>query len=336
MNRLMLLDCTLRDGGYVNDWMFGHDNIVGIVRGLEQSGVDIIELGFLRDYPYHPDSSNLPNVESADGLLEERKENIVYSAMLEAFNPYPLDKICLFRGKGIDLIRVCIWKRCMAEHMSYCKAVRDKGYRITIQPSRVEQYNDYEFVEMIKRSNELSPFAVYVVDTWGTQSHRQICHYLELADRYLDPGIKIGYHGHNNKLQALSCVQAAVEMKLNRELCVDSSVMGMGRGAGNLNTEIVMEYLNGLYQMQYNYDSIIEVFNLFLSDAYHMSPWGYSMYYYLCAINNCNPNYATFFSEHSLGEKSFLNFLSTLTEKEKIVFDKELIASRVSTIELED
>lgn len=332
MNRLMLLDCTLRDGGYVNNWCFGQQNIDNIVHALEKSGVNILELGFLRDEPFNPNSSNLPNIESADRLLSQKREGLVYSAMLEAFNPYPLDKLSRHRDGGIDLIRVCIWKRCLEEHMAYCKTVADKGYRITIQPSRVEQYNDDEFIDMLKRSNELNPFAVYVVDTWGTQSPIQICHYLELADKYLDADIKIGYHGHNNKLQALSCAKSAIEMNLDRDLCIDSSIMGMGRGAGNLNTEIIMEYLNAFSATKYDVNKVVDVFNSSLREIYHTTPWGYSMYYFLCSINECNPNYATFFSDNSLSEELFLRFLRSLTDNEKIVFSKEFAAERASSL----
>lgn len=332
MNQLFLLDCTLRDGGYVNDWIFGKNNILNIVKGLEQTGVSIIELGFLRDNPDNPDSSNLANAEAADWLLVNKRSDIIYSAMLEAFNPFPLEKLSNYRVGGIDLIRVCIWKRCMDEHMKYCKTVADKGYRLTIQPSRVEQYNDYEFIDMLKRANDLLPYAVYVVDTWGTQSPNQICHYLELADRYLDQKIKVGYHGHNNKLQALSCACAAIEMKIDRDLCIDSSIMGMGRGAGNLNTEIIMEHLNKSIGTKYNVERIIEIFNSSLRGVYHETHWGYSMYYFLCSIHDCNPNYATYFSENSLSEALFLQFLNSLSEKEKTVFKKDFVESRLSSI----
>ncbi len=332
MNRLYLLDCTLRDGGYVNDWRFGQENIEKIVHGLEQTGVSVLELGFLRDNPVDLNSSNLTNAEAADRLLSRRRNDIIYSAMLEAFNPYPLEKLSNHRDCGIDLIRVCIWKRCMDDHMKYCKTVADKGYKITIQPSRVEQYNDDEFVDMLKRSNDLSPFAVYVVDTWGTQSPDQICHYLELADKFLNRDIKLGYHGHNNKLQALSCARAAIEMKLDRDLCIDSSIMGMGRGAGNLNTEIIMEHLNERFGLQFDVNKVVDIFNSNLRDTYHKLPWGYSMYYFLCSIHNCNPNYATYFSDNSIDEGVFLKFLNSLNEQEKIVYDKEFIKSRIACL----
>ena len=332
MNNLLLLDCTLRDGGYVNNWNFGQDEIDIIVHGLERTGINILELGFLRDEPFNSNSSNLPSIEIADRLLTQKREDILYSAMIEAFNPFPLNKLSSHRDGGIDLIRVCIWKRCLNEHLSYCKNIAEKGYKITIQPSRVEQYKDDDFIDMLKKANELNPYAVYVVDTWGTQSPNQVCHYLELSDKYLNSNVKLGYHGHNNKLQALSCAKAAIEMKLDRDLCIDASILGMGRGAGNLNTEIIMEYLNETTGTKYDFDGVINIFISSLRKIYHKTPWGYSMFYFLCSINDCNPNYATYFSENGLSEELFLKFLHSLTENEKIVFNKGFVEDRIKNL----
>lgn len=328
MKKIRLLDCTLRDGGYVNNWNFGISEIYGIIHALENSGVDIVELGFLRDEQFNKDRTAFSKIENINALMN-KKESVVYSAMIEAFNPYPLKKLALHVENGIDLIRVCIWKRCIDEHMQYCKDVMSKGYKISIQPSRVEQYNNDEFIDMLKRSNELNPYSVYVVDTWGTQSSKQIIHYLELADKYLDKDIKIGYHGHNNKLQALSCAQAAISLDMNHELCIDSSIMGMGRGAGNLNTEIIMDYMNEVCGCTYDVQQMIDAYNKYLKITYHHSPWGYSIYYYLTAIYGANPNFATYFEEKGYSEESLRSFLSTLNEQEKVVFDYAFVEERL-------
>ncbi len=121
-------------------------------------------------------------------------------------------------------------------------------------------------------------------------------------------------------------------MQLNRDLCIDSSIMGMGRGAGNLNTEIIMEHFNELYGMKFDVQTVIDIFNTSLSEVYHKLPWGYSMYYFLCAINGCNPNYATYFSDNLLGEELFIKLLHSLSEREKIVFNKEFVESKIASL----
>ncbi|MBR4237546.1 hypothetical protein IKQ02_03840 [bacterium] len=332
MNNVYLLDCTLRDGGYVNDWNFGFSNIKNIISNLENSGVNILELGFLRNETQDNGRTAFSCIENINALIAERKKDVIYSAMIEAFNPFDLNNLSPYVEGGVDLIRICIWKRCLKEHIEYCKKVKEKGYKITIQPSRVEQYSDEEFIEMIEASNELEPYALYVVDTWGTQSSSQIKHYMELADKYLIPNIKIGYHGHNNKLQALSCAEMCLSLNLNRDLCIDSSIMGMGRGAGNLNTEVIMEFINEHYSQRYKTEKVVDAFNCFLLDTYNKKRWGYSMYSYLCSVNNCNPNYANYFIDKGYQINIFEDFLKTLTENEKIVFSANLVEERIKTI----
>lgn len=331
VNKINLLDCTLRDGGYVNNWDFGYTNIIGILKGLENSNINIIELGFLRDEEENNNKTSFASIQSINKLLKKKK-NIIYSAMIEAFNPYPINKIQPCTKSGIDLIRICVWKRLLKEHLEYCQQVKLKGYPITIQPSRVEQYSNSEFIELIKKSNELRPYAVYVVDTWGTQSSEQIKKYLELADKYLDKDVKLGYHGHNNKMQALSCAQTVLNMKLNHELCLDSSIFGMGRGAGNLNTEIIAEYLNESLNTNFDTLEIFKTFYKYIQPIYKKYPWGYSFYYFLSSITGCNPNFATYFKENNIDVNLFSNFLNTLTEKEKIVCNPDFINNRLREI----
>lgn len=332
MQNIKLLDCTLRDGGYVNDWNFGEKSVEKIVSDLAISGVDILEVGFLRDEMSKNGRTIFSNIEEVNNILKNKNPNTTYSAMIEAFNPYPLEKLEEWHKGSVDLIRICIWKRCMKEHLEYCKAVKDKGYQITIQPSRVEQYSSKEFIDLMKKSNELDPYAVYVVDTWGTQSSSQICHYLELADRYLDKNIKLGYHGHNNKLQALTCAQKAIEMDLSRDLCIDASIMGMGRGAGNLNTELIMEYLNDICGKSYDINMVVNLFNECLKEVYDATPWGYSMYYFLSSKAECNPNYATYFSEQGYSEALLERVLQCLSEHEKVVFSKAVVEEKIKRL----
>ena len=108
---VFLLDCTLRDGGYVNDWNFGEPNITNIICNLEESGVDVLELGFLRNEPQDPNRTAFSNIENINKFLPKKKKNIIYSAMIEAFNPFNLDNLSDYKVGGVDLIRICIWKK---------------------------------------------------------------------------------------------------------------------------------------------------------------------------------------------------------------------------------
>lgn len=339
MANIHLLDCTLRDGGYVNDWAFGTQAIHNIKEGLEQAGVDIIELGFIRDEPIDPDRAVFAHADDLHSRIAKTGRTAIYSAMIEGTDPegcYPVGLLGTPEKSGIDLIRVCTWKRLMKEHLAYCREIAEHGYLISVQPTAVEQYSLDEFTELLKRANEIQPYSFYVVDTWGTQSSLQICRYLELADRYLDPNVKLGYHGHNNKMQALSCVQAALSMGLSHDLCVDASIMGMGRGVGNLQTEVVMDHLNEAQGRHYDKLKIIELFCRYLKDIYSRTPWGYSIYHFLSAQYSCPQDFATYFKEKNYGEENFLLFLNSLKPEEKIVFRAGFVEDRRKELGLYD
>lgn len=334
MSKISILDCTLRDGGYVNNWTYGKETIAGVTRGLEEAGVDIFELGFLRNEPKDEDRTVFATIEDVNNLIKVKKPNTLYTAMVEAFNPYNLENLTPYVDGGVDIIRVCIWKRLIDEHLAYAKQIIDKGYTINIQPSRVEQYSKDEFVELINRCNDLHPYAFYIVDTWGTQSSKQICEYAELAEKYLDKDIRIGYHGHNNKMQALACAQSFLSMGMTHDLCIDSSVRGMGRGAGNLCTEIIMDYLNEVYGAHYDCDKVVDVYNKYIRQFYEKEPWGYSLYYYMSARYGVNPNFPTYFRDMGYSEEMFEAFIKSLSEQEKIVCLKESIEQRLKELKL--
>lgn len=337
MSNIYLLDCTLRDGGYVNNWVFGADGIQGMKEGLEQAGVDMIELGFIRNECVDLDRSVFSDAADLHSRIAKEDRSAIYSAMIEGTDPegcYPIDRLGTPVESGIDLIRVCTWKRLMKEHLSYCRGIAAHGYLISVQPTAVEQYSLNEFTELLKRADGIQPFSFYIVDTWGTQSPLQISRYLELAERYLNPNIKIGYHGHNNKMQTLSCVQSALSMGLSHDLCIDASIMGMGRGVGNLQTEVIMDYLNETQGKHYDKFKIIELFYRYLRDIYAETPWGYSIYHFLSAQYSCPQDFATYFKEKNYGEHTFQRFLSSLRPEEKIVFRAGFVETRLKELGL--
>ena len=219
--------------------------------------------------------------------------------------------------------------RALEEHLEYCRKISEQGYQVSIQPTAVEQYSPQEFTELLKRSNEVKPYAVYVVDTWGTQSSFEICRYAELAEKYLDPGIKIGYHGHNNKMQALSCAEALLKMGLSHDVCLDATIMGMGRGVGNLQTEVIMEHLNENYGKHYDCLKMVQLYERWLKRFYEAAPWGYSMYHYLSALYSCPQDFATYFRQNNISVTVFQEFLEGLKPGEKIVFRREFVEKRL-------
>ena len=334
MGSIQLLDCTLRDGGFVNDWRFGAEAIPQIIRELEYSGVEVIELGFLKNEPYQPDRVVFNNVEQIKKTIGKKKPGVLYAAMGELTTPLPLEAIAPYESGGLDLIRMMLWKTkrmpdgqvvdVLDEGYAYCKGLADKGYRLCIQPVRTNQYSDDEFAAMVRRFSELDPMAIYVVDSWGTQNPEEILHYMHIADRIVPKHIALGFHGHNSMMQALSITQAVLKESFARDIMIDASVYGIGRSAGNLHLELIAKYLNEEYQKHYEILPILRIYEKFIQAIRKKEAWGYSVPYLLSATYNCNPAYAKYLSgQKKQGVEAIEYVLAHLSAEDRIIYNRE-------------
>ena len=340
---IKLLDCTLRDGGYVNNWSFGKDNIVEITRQLEDTNVDIIEIGFLKNEPYIEDRTVFNTVEQISEIVSEKKPGIEYAAMIDAMNPMQLDQIHDRDKNTVDILRVMVWKSkhdennkvvdCLHDGFEYCKKVVEKGYKLCVQPARVDQYSDEEFIKMVELFQQLDPMAIYVVDSWGTLNTEQILHYVELADKTMKPNIALGYHGHNNMLQAFGTASAIANFDTDRDLLIDASIYGIGRCAGNLNLEIIANYLNCYMGTDYQISPMTIIFEKFIREIRDKHNWGYSIPYFITGKNNCHPNYANYLCyEKGMDCVTFEKLIHKLQGDDKVLFTKRLADQYVETL----
>lgn len=323
MSNIKLLDCTLRDGGYINDWNFGKYAIIDIKKELEKSNTEIIELGFLRDEDTNPDRSIFTSIAEVKSLIKQKLPNQEYAVMTEVSNPYLLELLEPYSEGAPEIIRVIVWKRMLKEGYEYCKGIVEKGYKLCVQPARVSQYSDEEFVEMLNLFSSLNPMAIYVVDSWGTMYKDELLHYLNLANSNLKSEIAVGYHGHNNLMQAFEVACSFCEQNLARDLIIDSSVYGIGRGAGNLNSELIAKWMNEKINKNYNLDTFTKIFDKYISKIYLQEKWGYSVPFEITAKYNCNPNYASFYEKLGFSNEMIEQAIKQITPEERIIFTEK-------------
>jgi len=326
MNRIKVLDCTLRDGGYVNNWEFGENNIKSIVNKLSASELEIVECGFLTNrVRENKDSSKFPTIESISSALPRIKTNTDYVCMIN-YGEYNIEDLPDYDGKSVSGIRVAFHKKDLDGALEFCNGIVEKGYKLFMQPMVSVSYSDIEFIELIRKSNEISPYAFYIVDSFGVMKKSDLMRLFHLVDHNLDKVIYVGYHSHNNIQLSYSNAQALVDLKTKRKLIIDSSVFGMGRGAGNLNTELFVEYLNDVNGGQYKTKPLLQIIDEVLNNIYMSNYWGYSLPHYISAKHNCHPNYATYLSaKDTLTAEDISNILMMLDESKKVNFDAEYV-----------
>lgn len=328
LKKIKILDCTLRDGGYINEWHFGFENIKKIINKLNQSNIDIIECGFLRDDDIET-SKDYSNYKSFEDLINADKDlfktNKEYTLMMLA-EKYDTKNLVNKNQNYINTIRLAFHKRDMKKAIKMAKEIQEKGYNLFLQPTATMRYTDDEIIELIKICNEeIKPKSLAIVDTFGEMISDNIIHYTKLFDEYLDENISLSFHSHNNLQTAYSNAILFIEnVKKEREIVIDSSIYGMGRGAGNLCTELIVDYMNKKFEKKYNLFPLLEVVDNILSDIKKTNYWGYSLEYYLSAINHCHPNYCIYFSnKKTLTTHDLAKIVELISENKRIDFDKD-------------
>jgi 4-hydroxy 2-oxovalerate aldolase len=326
-----LLDCTLRDGGYVNDWNFGKDSIHSIKENLEKSGVEMIEMGFLKNVTYDPDKTLFPGVEWAEDVIYPKKKDVTYCLMVDAPTPFPIEKISNRVENGIDAIRIIMWKELVNECIDYSRKLIEKGYQVFIQPVRVNQYTPLEFAKLVNSFRNIGITAFYIVDSWGTQDSSDILSYMRQAGCYFDSRVSLGYHGHNNGQQTISCAEKLLQFEFRNDIILDCSIFGMGRNAGNLNTELIMAHLNQKHYKKYNIKPILNSYSNSIKGYYDKFGWGYSMEHFITSIFNCNTKYIEYIVGNStLSMDKIYELFGKMTEKQRIDYSETLIKELIN------
>lgn len=324
MGKIHLLDCTLRDGGYVNDWNFGEIAIRGIVSSLEKSGIEMIEVGFLKGDLYDKNRSLFPDMQSVKNILRTKQARIKYVGMLDMSSPIPTERLGNCDGTALDGIRVIFKKNKIEEAYEYCRKIKTLGYMLFVNFVSTDQYTKEEFITSIQKFSKLNPDGVTIVDTFGLLKRKQFLEYVNIANSVLESNIMLCYHAHNNLQQAYGNAEAFVCLNLKRDIVIDTCVFGMGRGAGNLNLEIFADFLNEGYGKNYQIAPILDIMDLYLDKIYKTQYWGYSLPLYLSACLGCHPNYAIYLAEkNTLSQKAFGEILKSIRQEDKLVFDKK-------------
>ncbi|BCN29607.1 aldolase catalytic domain-containing protein [Anaeromicropila herbilytica] len=327
MNRIKLLDCTLRDGGYVNNWKFGKKTIQSILKRLSISNLDIIECGFLTDKIYEENYSLYSDTLDISPLLVNKNENTLYVAMIaigeKEIHPKRLSQA---KDSVIKGIRLTFHLNEKKKAFEYAKILMEKGYLVFIQPVGSSNYSDGNLLTLIKEVNSLKPYAFYFVDTLGTMYQNDIVHMLSLIDKNLDDGIVLGYHSHNNLQLAFSNAQEMMRFPMKRDIIMDCSVYGMGRGAGNLCTELITDYINHSIEKRYEVIPLLEIVDECLIPIYSKTPWGYSVGYFLASTMCCHPNYAShLLAKQTVPVRIIGSLLDQIPEDRRKTYDKEYI-----------
>lgn len=297
-----LLDATLRDGGqglddlfnnHFTDKVFSEDNKHCIIDLLGSSGVEIIELGAMG--PSSDDKSKFAiyqNVEDLSKYLPAQKDSKTMYVGLYIGPDTHIDKIPDWNPSLVKGIRVILRYSELKKSLEYCAALAKKGYTIFVQPMLTMRYTTKDLDLVFGMSNDMGAYACYFVDSYGYMQSHDVERLYYTFDKGLNKDIKIGFHAHNNMNLAFSNVISFLNLDTDRDLLIDSCATGMGQGAGNLQTELIVPYLNEHFGKQYNYEPILDVCEILDNEMIPPVLWGYSVTRLLPAVYKTAYKYA--------------------------------------------
>ena len=327
MKSISLLDCTLRDGGFVNSWKFGHESMINLLERSVSAGIDYIEIGFLdAREPFDPDRSITPDTKGMDTIFAGvDKGNSKIFAMID-YGTCPPENISDAGDSILDGIRVMVKKKTRYEALAFCAELKKKGYMVFAQPVSITGYSDEEMTDLVQHINDLDPFAMSIVDTYGLLDQTKLLHYFDLIDRNLKQSVLVGYHAHNNFQLAYSNSIALINRDTQRNLLIDGSAFGIGKSAGNCPLELLTMYADEHLGKKYDTSQILEMIDTSIRNIYAKNPWGYQMQYYLCASNDCHPKYSQhLMAKKTLSIKSINEILKMIEPAERLAYNEVYI-----------
>ena len=300
-NRIQILDWTLRDGGLgledskknkISSMQFDLDSVNDIIDKLAKSKVDIIELGSIEISEENKVGYAIYNdIESISQKIPPKyTRNQMYAALYRGPDT-PIENIPVWSSEYCEAVRVIIRYSELKKSLDFCKALANKGYKVFIQPMLTMRYSEIEIQMVIDAANAMNAYAVYFVDSYGYMHENDVIRFFKRFDGSLDDSIKIGFHAHNNMNLAFANALTFIKQESDRKIIVDACIAGMGQGAGNLQTEIIIEHMIKNYGYEYNFTSILEACEV-IEKYVANNLWGYSVTRFLPAIHKTAYKYA--------------------------------------------
>ena len=325
---LRLLDCTLRDGGQclesnqkfgLHTAIFTDEDKLSIAEKVRDSGIDIIEIGSISEST----GRNKKQIAIYSGIKElseflpqKKNKDQIYTGIF--VDPdIPEKHIPNYSEEFIDGTRVILRYSELRKSLDFCEMLSKKGYKVFIQPMLTMRYSDEDIHLLIEYANCIKAEALYIVDSFGYMYESDLERIYEKFKSGLDKGISIGFHAHNNMERAFSNTRFFVERLVDRDCIIDGCVLGMGQGAGNLQTEVAAHYLNTEFDANYEMNCILDVCDCL--DKFRkndLEAWGYSALRFVPAIHRTAYKYAIAMrTKYKMSLRDINDVLSDIPEK---------------------
>lgn len=333
MKNIRVLDCTLRDGGRIINCKFPNKDIFDISSRLTEANIDIIEVGFLRDWrttEYLENSTFFTKVDQIRPFIPEKRKDVIYVAFID-YGMFDFDSLEEYNGTSINGIRVGFTKKDLKsskEDLIRClNTVKDKGYKLFIQGVNSLGYSDAELLDIIAFVNKIYPYSFGIVDTYGAMYIDDVRRIYELVDHNLFDDICIDFHSHNNFQLSFAFAQEIIALSKGvRKIIIDATLNGMGKCAGNLNTELIVDYLVRKMGYNYDFDLLLDIIDEYMYAIKEQYSWGYTIPSMMAGIYKSHPNNVIYLTEKfRLATKDIKHIMSMIDPEIRQKYDYDNI-----------
>jgi 4-hydroxy 2-oxovalerate aldolase len=311
---IKVLDCTVRDGGLVNNSMFEDDFVRAVHQACTAAGIDYMEIGYKgskkiysqKEYGRwkHCDEEDLRRI------LGDVKTDLKVSAMADAERTDYHEDILPKEQSVLDMIRVATYIHQIPTALDMIKACHDKGYETTLNLMSISVVPEHELEEALGILAKTEVDVMYIVDSFGALYSESIQALTRKFLRYAgEAGKKVGIHTHNNQQLAFA---NTIEALILGASYLDSTIAGLGRGAGNCPTELLLAFLKN---PKFHIRPILKCIQDQIIPLRKKISWGFDIPYMITGQLNLHPRSAIAFLDGE-NKKDYIAFYDSLVEEE--------------------
>ncbi len=307
---IKVVDCTLRDGGLVNNFEFSDDFVKALYQANVASGVDYMEFGYRASKtmfnPADFGKWKFTNEEDIRAVVGDNPTPLKIAVMADAGRCDYKTDILPKKDSVVDMIRVACYVHQIPLAIDMIEDAKAKGYEVTCNLMAVSKVSGSDLDAALQMVASSPADVLYLVDSFGNFYPETIT---LLSKKYVEAmaGKQVGFHGHNNQQLAFANTIEACRMGVNY---LDATVNGMGRGAGNCFSEMLLSFLKN---PKYSTGAILNLIEKYILDMKAKGmKWGYDVPYLITGIMNSHPRTAIKFIQD--GRTDYAKFFTEIEE----------------------
>lgn len=291
---LKVLDCTIRDGGLINNHLFSDELVRAVYETCIAAGIDYMEVGYKNSARLFPKSEFGPwrhcDEEDMNRVFhghDADKVNMKLTAMADAGKSDWKDKIVPRDQSVLDMIRVAFYANQVSEAVEMIRHCHELGYETSANLMAISNISETEIDAVLEAIAPTPAGIMVIVDSFGHLYREQVDRlYTKYSDTLSSMGKEIGIHAHNNMQLGFANTIEAIILGANR---ADATMGGLGRGAGNCPMELLLGFLcNPKFRLR----PVVKLLQDYIEPLHKDFDWGALVPYNITGQMNRHPRAA--------------------------------------------